>query len=212
MKKIVLLAICLALCVSCKKDNQATEKTKSETVITKTTYQVDPSITTVEWTAYKTTAKTPVKGKFLNLNIDSHIESESKQNAFEGLQFNIPISSFFSNNEERDTKIKTIFWAAMKETSLVSGTFSDVKGDEASGSMNLNLKMNGETVAIPMQYTIQNNKVLLKGTISNLLDWKIDTAFNALHKACELLHTGEDGVSKTGQEVAINAVAVLKTK
>ncbi|MFD0964956.1 YceI family protein [Pseudofulvibacter geojedonensis] len=212
MKRVIFLAICLATFISCKKENKQQEENKTETVAKATTYQVDPSVTTVEWTAYKTTAKTPVKGKFLNLNIDSPIQAEAKQNAFEGLTFNIPVSSFFSNNEERDTKIKTVFWAVMKETSLVSGNFSDVKGNEESGTMNLNLKMNGETIAIPMQYSIVENKVLLNGTINNLLDWKMEEAFNSLHKACETLHTGEDGVSKTWQEVAINAVAVLKTK
>lgn len=211
MKKNIILALCILTFISCKKDSKKTEESKTETVQPTTKYQVNPSVTEVEWTAYKTTAKTPVKGKFLNLNIESPIVSESKQGAFEGLQFNIPISSFFSNNEERDTKIKTVFWAVMKETSLVSGNFSNVTGTDLSGTMNLNLKMNGETIAIPMQYTIQGNKVLLNGTINNLLDWKMEEAFNSLHKACEVLHTGEDGVSKTWQEVAINAVAVLKT-
>jgi len=127
------------------------------------------------------------------------------------LEFNIPISSFFSKDEVRDNKIKALFFGVMKETTLISGRFSNITGNEEEGAMSLNLKMNGELVAIPMKYTISDNKVEINGTITNLMDWKIEEAFKSLHRACELLHTGEDGVSKTWKDVAISATAVLKT-
>jgi len=210
MKKVILCLLVSSLFItSCKKEAKEPEATTQEAK--EPTYSVDASTTEVNWTAYKTTAKTPVKGVFTRLNIDNPIQGKNKKDAFNNLEFNILISSFFSKNEVRDTKIKKVFFGVMKKTTLISGFFSDVNGDDEKGSMSLNLKMNSETIAIPMKYTISDNKVDISGTIINLMDWKMDDAFKSLHKACELLHTGEDGISRTWEDVAISATAVLKT-
>jgi len=213
MKRITLTAfsILFLLTLSCKKETKKTNEpiNQPKEVLN---YVIDPSVTTVEWTAYKTTEKTPVKGKFLRLDIENPIKSTSKQGALEGVKFSIPTSSFFSANEERDNKIKTLFWDIMDNTKMVTGSFTNVSGNDIEGNVNLAVTMNNETVSIPMNYKIDGNKIALNGTITNLLDWKMEKAFNSLHKACELLHTGTDGVSKTWQEVEINAVAILKTK
>ena len=196
---------------SCKKEKTGPEEpAKTETVEAKKLYSVNPEVTKVNWTAYKTTAKTPVKGQFTVLRINTPVESETKAGAFSNLDFEIPVSSFFSNDNERDTKIKALFFGVMENTTLVTGKFTDVQGNDTEGTMTLNLIMNGNSIPVPMTYTIENQKVTINGTITNLLDWKMEDAFNSLHKACETLHTGEDGVSKTWQEVAIEAVAMLK--
>ncbi len=209
MKKIFFYSLCCTLLItSCKKENKQPEPTTQDT--TQQTYTVDANATEVHWTAYKTTAKTPVSGVFTRLNIDKPIVSDTKQGAFVNLNFSIPVSSFFSKDETRDSKIKSLFFGVMKETEFISGNFSNIMGNEEEGRMNLNLKMNGEIVNIPMKYTIDNNIVTLNGTITNLMDWKMETAFNSLHKACEVLHKGEDGISRTWEDVAISAKAVLK--
>ena len=213
-KLITLLLICTFFNISCKKENQeASQDENTETNATKTTlFNADSELSTVNWTAYKTTDKAAVKGVFTTININTLIDSETKQGAIEGLQFSIPVSSFFSKNEVRDTKIKQLFFGVMKETTMVSGHFSNVIGNETKGNVSLNLKMNNETIVIPMKYSIEKNTINLDGTIENLLDWKMETAFNSLHKACELLHTGADGISKTWTDVAISAKVVLKEK
>lgn len=215
MKKLFLVLAVTALgLTACKKENNTTTKA-TPPVIEKTlatTYSVDAKATQVHWTAYKTTEKKGVKGVFTVLKITNPIESNTKQGVFENLGFEIPVSSFFSKNEERDTKIKKLFFGVMEETTLISGGFSNVKGDDKKGIMNLNLKMNGTLVAVPMTYTITGNTVTINGTLTNLMDWKMETAFASLHKACEKLHTGTDGVSKTWTDVAISATTVLKSK
>jgi len=207
-KAIICLLLSSIFITSCKKESKQTETPAQE--ITTPMYSVDANTTEVNWTAYKTTAKTPVKGIFTSLKIEKPIKSDSKQGAFSNLEFNIPVSSFFSKDEVRDNKIKTLFFGVMKETTLISGRFSNITGNEEEGAMSLNLKMNGELVAIPMKYTISDNKVEINGTITNLMDWKMKEAFKSLHKACKLLHTGEDGISRTWEDVAISATAVLK--
>lgn len=210
MKKILTTVLaCSIFMISCKKQ----EKQNTEQVIEKSQknqFSIDANATEINWTAYKTTAKTAVKGVFTSLKIDNPIKSTNKQDTFENLEFSIPISSFYSKNEIRDSKIKKLFFGFMKNTELISGNFTDINGDNKKGTMSLNLKMNGEIVVVPMNYSISENVIIINGTIKDLLDWKMDKAFNSIHKACELLHTGEDGVSKTWQEVAISATAVLK--
>lgn len=211
MKKVIAcLLFSSILFISCKKEtSQPTVETKKETT-KQITYRIDANASEVHWTAYKTTAKKAVKGVFTKLNISNSTNSNTKQGVFDNLEFNIPISSFFSKDETRDTKIKALFFGVMDNTTLISGTFSNVNGNDSKGTLTLNLKMNNETVAIPMSYSIDNNIISINGNIANLMDWKIEKAFNSLHKACELLHTGEDGKSKTWEDVAISAVVVLK--
>jgi hypothetical protein len=43
----------------------------------------------------------------------------------------------------------------------------------------------------------------------DVLDFGLKTAFDDLHKTCEALHTGPDGVSKTWSEVALQIQAKL---
>jgi hypothetical protein len=210
-KAIITFLACSFLITSCKKqEKQNTEKKPEIEEVQKNTFSINANATEINWTAYKTTAKTAVKGVFTSLKIDNPIKSMNKQDTFENLEFSIPISSFYSKNEIRDSKIKKLFFGFMKDTELISGNFTNINGDDKEGTMSLNLKMNGETVVVPMKYSISENIVNIDGTIKDLLDWKMDKAFNSIHKACEILHTGEDGVSKTWQEVAISATAVLK--
>lgn len=206
-KAIACLLLSSILFISCKKENTTAPKEKEP--VKETTYSIDANASEVHWTAYKTTAKKAVKGVFTKLNITNSTNSTTKLGVFDKLGFEIPISSFFSKNEARDTKIKTLFFGVMDNTILINGTFSNVEGNETDGQLLLNLTMNNETVAVPMTYKTTDNIITINGTIENLMDWKMAKAFNSLHKACELLHTGEDGVSKTWQDVAISATVIL---
>lgn len=211
MKKSILFLCLLSIAfISCKKENKEQPQTDTtEEVVTTKKYQIDPAATSIGWTAYKTTAKTPVSGKFTQLKIDNPVTSETKHGALQGLDFEIPISSFFSDNDERDNKIKSLFWAIMKDTSIISGTFKKVHGDDEKGIVYVTIVMNQVPQDVSFTYTVEGNKINISGAIM-LMNWKIQEAFDSLHNACEALHTGEDGVSKTWQEVAINAVAVIK--
>jgi hypothetical protein len=195
---------------SCKKNNTETTIEHQEETTKVINYSINTDATEIHWTAYKTTAKKAVKGVFTKLNIDKSTNSSTKHGVFNNLEFNIPVSGFFSRDETRDSKIKALFFGVMDNTSLIKGTFSNVNGNDSKGNMTLNLTMNNETVGIPMTYTIEGNIVSINGNIDNLMDWKMEKAFNSLHKACELLHTGKDGISKTWKDVAINATVVLK--
>ena len=208
-KTICYLFVVSALFTSCKENTKQNEVLpQQDDVTSEKSYSVNPSTTEVAWTAYKTTAKTPVKGQFLKLNLLNEVVSESKQGVLSGLEFTIPISSFFSNNEERDYKIKTLFFGFMDNTELLTGSFSDLKGDNSNGTITLNLKMNNVSYPVIMDYAIDGNRMNLSG-VMQMMDWKINKAYESIHKACELLHTGEDGISKTWKEVALSSTVII---
>lgn len=206
MKKIfVVLSVLSLLSISCK-ENTSSKETKEpiETTEVVETYQVTSEGSEVYWTGYKFTEKTGVKGKFKTIDVKNAPEAESQLAAFNGVAFSIPTSSIFSENEIRDNKLVTLFFNIMDQTELLTGTFT-VKGEK----LFLNLKMNGTTKEIALTHTITDRKVKIEGTL-NILDFGAEDAYNSIHKACEVLHTGEDGVSKTWEEVAIEASVSLQ--
>jgi hypothetical protein len=48
--------------------------------------------------------------------------------------------------------------------------------------------------------------------IMNLENWDALNAVESINKACEVLHTGKDGVSMTWSEVAVHADVLLQKK
>lgn len=155
----------------------------------------------VQWTAYKTTDKVPVKGTFKEIKIlNMNEEGATAAASLQGLEFEIPVSSIFSNDTIRDAKLNTFFFAIMKNTLSLKGVFS--VENESKG--NLALTMNGITKDLPFSYEMSQDTILID-TKMDLNNWQTENALETLHQACLELHTGADGVSKTWDEVAISA-------
>jgi hypothetical protein len=94
----------------------------------------------------------------------------------------------------------------MDQTELLSGKIT--LKNESTGS--LTVKMNAMSKSLPINYTFKDNKFTFSGTM-NLDEWGGQAAIASINKACENLHKGADGVSKTWNEVAINAsISVIK--
>ncbi len=202
-KSILFLAAALTLAItSCKKKEAPKQEAPATEV--KDGYQVSSKGSEVYWTGYKFTEKKGVKGKFKTINVTNAPVASTALEAFNGVEFSIPTSSVFSDNAIRDGKLKTLFFGFMDNTELLTGTFA-TKGSEII----LNLKMNNETKEIPLKHTIKDRHVKLEGSL-NLLEFGAVKAYNSIHKACEVLHTGADGVSKTWEDVAIEALVFLK--
>ena len=204
MKKTTLLLIAFTLIVitSCKKEKSViVPDTKTSDV---KTYSVISETSLVKWTAYKTTDKVAVKGKFNTINITNSKKAATVKDALNGILFSIPVSSIFSNEATRDSKLKEFFFGAMKNTSFISGTF-DINDN---GSF-ANITMNGMSKTIPLTLNIDGQAVKFSNTI-NLTDWDLGIAIASLNKACFDLHKGPDGVSKTWDEVQIEGVIYLK--
>jgi hypothetical protein len=197
MNKISLLILGLAFVTftSCKNEEKTETLTETKEEVKGLTIVNDS--TKVKWTAFKTTDKVAVGGSFTQIELKDVKTGNTPQEVLEGVAFSIPVSSLFTNNEDRDYKLKTIFFATLKNTELLSGilNFRD-------NQLFMTLSMNDVTKQIPLEYTFENNLLNMKTTL-NLNDFGGETALAAINKACYELHKGPDGVSKTWETVDI---------
>lgn len=196
MKKLTVILLALVSLTACK---QTKKETKSTT--TESSYQLDAETTIVNWTGYKFTNKKGVKGQFQKVNITNNNKAATIQEALTGVEVSIPISSVFSNNGVRDAKLKSLFFGFMDNTELLSAKVLSITGDNGI----ISFTMNNETHNLPFTLSNQGNTSYLKATI-DINTWNAQKALTSLHKACELLHTGEDGISKTWNLVDIDVV------
>lgn len=191
---------------SCNQANKEKSKTNKSGKSGKM-YEMLPETTSVFWTGYKTTDKVAVKGQFMKLTFKNAKAAPTAREALDGLEFSIPVSSLFSNNEARDTKLKENFFAIMDQTDFLSGSIT-VANDSIAQA---NVKMNGMEHTIPLTYFIDGQMLSMQGSFV-LDDFNALTALASLHEVCKDKHTGADGVSKTWNEVGINVESYLKVK
>lgn len=204
MKKLILLLITVTLITTSSCKNDKTEAVHVVKTKHTKTYSVIGETSVVKWIAYKTTDKLPVKGKFDTIKITNTKAAANIEDALNGIIFSIPVSSLITDDSERDTKLKEFFFGVMKNTEFISGTF-DIKGK----SSHVNITMNGISKSIPIELNIEGQTVTFSNTL-NLNDWDLKLAIESLNKACNLLHKGSDGISKTWDEIEIKTVIYLK--
>lgn len=204
MKKSIILSL---LCVitlsmaSCKND----KKQETKAPVAEKGFSFEAKTTTINWTAYKTTAKVPVKGQFTEVTIENTKKGATAKEALDGLKFSIPIQSLFTKDSIRDNKLKKFFFGVMTNTSQITGTL--YMRDDTSG--NAEITMNGISQKLPFTYTVKDQMVTIEAEM-DLDNWQAQAAIEALNVVCKELHTGEDGVSKTWNEVKIEVVTYLK--
>lgn len=203
MRKIALAALAFSIiAVSCKKEEK--EETSLEETPIETGLKVINDSTKVSWTAYKTTDKVAVGGSFTEINLTTMETGNTPEEVLEGARFSIPVSSVFTNNPERDGKLKEFFFNVMKDPEFLGGEIHFKEGKAI-----LALTLNGITKDVPVEWTYENNKFSINGTL-NLEDFGAQDAVASLNKVCFDLHKGADGVSKTWSEVAISGYVVFE--
>lgn len=205
--KLIALAMILITAVSCKDSKKSDEETTTETQTTEGTYTVINDSTKVSFTAYKTTDKAAVGGIFKEITLTDTKEGETPLEALNGTKFSIPVSSLFTNDATgtRDPKILKFFFGVMKNTELISGEFKVAADNRCS----IDVLLNGKTANIPLEVTNNSDTNLSFDGVMNLENWDGLAAVASINKACEALHTGADGVSKTWSEVAVHADVLL---
>lgn len=179
---------------SCKKERETTSKDK----IDLKGYIVDSKNSNITWTAYKTTDKIPVKGIFKEVKILKNEAAANREDVLNGLEFEIPVSSIFSNDSIRDFKLVNYFFGVMENTLSLNGKFKNV--DNGKGIINLN--MNGISNDLPFDYEIKNDNIIIN-SIMNVDNWKAQLAIETLNKVCNEKHKAADSISKTWSDVAI---------
>jgi len=204
MKKILILSLFLCFSfqfTSCKTE----EKKNTETSLKKAaTFSLKNAKNTVQWTAYKTTEKLPVKGVFKKVDILSNGDGNTVKEAIHNTEFSIPVSSIFSKDTSRDFKLKKFFFGVMENTKLLSGRLL-IESDSTGTAI---IKMNGVTTDLSFTYKITGNQFNLNGTMI-LGNWNAQNAIDSLNVASKELHKAKDGVSKTWNDVEINISTVF---
>jgi hypothetical protein len=182
--------------VSCKEKKTEPSQSKSEPL----NYSIELENTVLNWTAYKTTDKIPVKGVFQEVKIINKVTSTSVIGVLDGLEFEIPVASIFSKDSIRDWKLKEYFFGVMKNTLKLTGKFHA----KENGKGKISLTMNGLTNELPFTYEVQGDEIEVNATM-NLDTWQAQFAIESLNVVCNDKHKAADGISKTWNEVAINA-------
>lgn len=198
MKKFLFVALVLTIAVnviSCKKEKDTTAEKEGS----KSTYIVDTQNSIINWTAYKTTDKVPVKGVFNEVKVTKSNPAENPVEVLNGLEFEVPIESLFTKDTIRDYKLKQFFFGTMANTSQIKGIITM----ENDGNGSVDLTMNGLTKNFPYSYEVNGESIDLTATI-DLDNWQAQAAIAALNEVCFDMHKGEDGISKTWNDVAIN--------
>lgn len=206
MKKALLLSLFICFSVqfsSCKTEKKKEEVTKKEVKVYP--FSLKTAKNTIDWFAYKTTAKLPVKGTFKKVTITKNGEGNTAKEAISNTEFSIPVSSLFTNDSGRDYKLKKFFFGVMDNTKLLSGKLTLT--DDTNGTASIT--MNGVTADLPFTYTIEGKEFKLTATM-NLDNWNAQKAVASINLACKELHKGKDGISKTWSEVAINITSVFQ--
>ena len=198
MKKISTLALALLTMtqlMSCGTDKKSDKEVKKSDA----SYVLNKAKNKIVWTAYKFTEKTPVKGQFRKINITGGGEGNTIKEAINNAEFAIPISSIFTQNSERDYKIKKFFFGIMQDPELLSGKLM-LENDSIGHA---HLTMNGITNKLPFKYTITDQSFTMS-TKMDVLNWNAQSSIDSLNTICKDLHKGLDGISKLWSEVAIS--------
>lgn len=209
IKSALFFAIAMVM-VACSNDKPAEEPTtapteKKEEVCT---WAYNPEgKTSVKWKAFKTTKKVGVGGEFSEPKVMGGEASASVADMLSSVSFELPTASTLTGDPGRDKKIIEFFFGEMANTALITGKATSAEGDATSGKCTFAVTMNDITKDIALEYTVDGEFVTLKGTM-NIEDFSPE-ALASLNKACEALHTGADGVSKTWPDVELLIVASM---
>ncbi len=188
------------LMTACKGESKTEEVVEEtpELEICYYTYAHETSV--MGWTAYKTTAKAPVAGSFNEIEVSDMGKSDDPVKLIESLKFSMNTASVETNDESRNLKVATNFFGKMMETAQITGKVKSLNED---GTAVIEVMMNGVNVDVEGDYTLEDGKFDFKATI-DIASWNALDALASLNEVCKDLHTGDDGVSKTWQEVAIS--------
>ncbi|MBI1184335.1 hypothetical protein GC194_08695 [bacterium] len=153
---------------------------------------VDDS-TAVTWTAYKYESKAGVGGSFKQHEVYPMVQSGDYSEVLNGMEFRIPVASTYTNNDDRDAKIKEHFWGKLANTDMITGEIVEVSGTEAEGKVKVKLTMNNMEQTIDGTYTMKEDGHISLMTEVDMSNFGGLDAIAALNKVCEDLHREAPG-------------------
>lgn len=172
-------------------------------------YQYNAPTTVISFTAFKTSDKVAVGGKFDDVEITGTKEQEKLADVFKEAAFQINTASVNTNNKDRDKKIVDHFFGALKNNTSISGKVIRMEEEDAtSGTALVAFTINDSIQEVSTNYVIEDKTITLNGTI-DATSFGAGVGIKALNKVCEDLHKGTDGISKLWSEVGIQVTTSL---
>ncbi len=189
--KSLFLVLCLAITVSCTHKKAGCS------------YRADPASVQFEWTAFKTSEKVPVKGKFLTAPVTGPTTGKSFSELLTGMQMEIDTASLETGDAGRNVTIVQFFFEKFA-ANKIKASVESIQGDEQKGVLQIAIEMNGVKKTIPFDYQVSSEGLLDAKSTIQLFDFNLQTAFDSLHQACGDKHTGKDGIAKTWEMVELH--------
>ena len=159
------------------------------------------------WTAYKTTDKAAVNGTFNDYQFTTVEPAASLSDALAGLNMSINPASVESNNAPRNATIVSKYFALFENPTAIRGKVLSVNGNDESGTIGMQITMNGVSKDLDFSYTVADDGELQASVSADMFDFALNGPWSSLHEACKALHTGADGVAKTWTEVMLKVTA-----
>ncbi|MCB1172607.1 MAG: YceI family protein [Leptospiraceae bacterium] len=171
------------------------------------TYAYNPRFTEIQWTAFKFISRAGVNGSFQEKTASATESAPTAGDVFRNMSFTVNTDSVFTNNPNRDQKIKTAFFGTLANGALISGHVKSI--DSANqGKAQIELKLNEQTHLVDFAFeSSPEGQFKATGSI-NVGDWQALPAIAALNKVCEEAHT-QDGVSKLWPDVNLQITTKL---
>ena len=201
IKRILVSLVVVLVLFSCKEN-----KKKAVVVDNSPKYEIVKGSETLKWTAYKTTSKVGVNGIFDGVSFDFGKDERTLNNIIDNIKISIVLDSVNSDNPDRDNKLRNSFFGLFKGK-LIEGITNQKNKVIA-------MNMNGLYKNQKFDFKIEDQKDGSKKVISNIqIDlkyWEVLSALESLNEICKDLHKGEDGISKTWEQVDVEVTYIIK--
>ncbi len=184
----VLSGILMSACTSSKTNNEPEN----------CSYNYSDKQTTLEWTAYKFTNNTPVKGTFNNITISAINDATSLEELVGSIGFTIPVASLETQDELKNNNIIQGFFETVK-TDVLKGNVIDVKDH----TLVFEVELNGVKEKVSGVFELNGEFFTFMGTM-HLNAFNAANGIKALNDKCGDNHKGEDGVVTVSEKVDIH--------
>ncbi len=166
-------------------------------------YSYSDSQTILEWTAFKFTDKTPVKGTFNDVTITTISNATSVDELIASIGFSIPVASVETQDETKNSNIFNGFFKFMGPDVIVGNVVS-VKANE----LTFEVSLNGVKEKVTGNYEVSGTLFSFKGTM-NLTLFGANKAMASLNNQCGDNHKGPDGVTTMSDKVELSFTTQL---
>jgi hypothetical protein len=140
----------------------------------------------LDWIAFKTKNKIPVKARFKYLGIEKEIKGKGLEDFLTGISFDIDTTSTSTRNTARDANIVKYFFQKLVGGMSIKGKTLKLAIDK----LKVAVTMNKVTKLVDLTVKQSGRKITAKGSI-DVLDFKLNSALASINKACYDLHKGK---------------------